>query len=421
MRLYPGCPSLLLVAAVLSVLAACADSTTTSPADTADGSTSSMDDVSPGLDTTVDTATDTTADAVEGSADVESGDSDAPVDVGIPANLGEPDVDLQTVAGLQVHELTYTVPGLGTERTVDVRIWYATDDESGEGALYEPQAPLFSDEFAWQDATVLPPPAGTLAPLVVYSHGGRGFSGQISTVARQFVRNGWVVVAPSHPGQNLFDFEEILPYSFPMIRAFDSLAALDFMDNLPTDHPLRGRVDTSRVLAMGHSYGGQNSWLLGGLPLDLDGIRARCGSDCTPGDIAAFEAFRPEPRVVAGVSLDNLIDPNLFLDTSFADMTTPILHISGTEGNDGADIFRRAAAANVIWVSLLGGCHESTTGTLDCPTLDLSVSLQATSVYTVAFGARHVLGSTDESVLGILNGSRPVSSSVELQRSPGVE
>jgi hypothetical protein len=206
-----------------------------------------------------------------------------------------------------------------------------------------------------------------------------------------------------------------------MIRAFDTLAALDFMDNLPTDHPLRGRVNTSRVLAMGHSYGGQNSWLLGGLPLDLDGIRERCGADCTPADIAAFETFQPEPRVVAGVSLDNLIDPNLFLDESFADMTTPMLHISGTEGNDGADIFRRAAAANVIWVSLIGGCHESTTGTLDCATLDLSVSLRTTATYALAHGTRHVLGSTDESVIGILDGSRPVSSSVELQRSPGVE
>jgi pimeloyl-ACP methyl ester carboxylesterase len=339
---------------------------------------------------------------------------------GVPVNLGAPDVDLQSVAGLQVHELTYTVPGLNIERTLEVRLWYATDDETGETAFFEPRVPIFSDEFAWTDATVLPPPASTRAPLMVYSHGGRGFAGQISTVARQFVRNGWVVVAPSHPGQNLFDFQEILPYSFPAIRAYDTLAALDFMENLPAEHPLSGRVDTSRVLAMGHSYGGQNSWLLAGLPLDIEGITARCADGCTPEDIAAFEAFRPEPRVVAGVSLDNLIDPNLFLDESFAEMTTPMLHISGTEGNDGADIFRRAADANMTWVSLIGGCHESTTGTLPCDTLDLAISLQATSVYTVAFATRHVLGSTDEAVLGILDGARPVSSSAVLQQSAGV-
>jgi poly(3-hydroxybutyrate) depolymerase len=385
-----------------------------------------------GCDDTAEPALD--AAAADGSADDSStdvmtsgADADAQADVvdaveepGVPVNMGEPDVDLQSVAGLQVHELTYTVPGLNMERTLEVRLWYATDDETGETAFFEPRVPIFSDEFAWTDATVLPPPASTRAPLVVYSHGGRGFAGQISTVARQFVRNGWIVVAPSHPGQNLFDYQEILPYSFPAIRAYDTLAALDFMENLPAEHPLSGRVDTSRVLAMGHSYGGQNSWLLAGLPLDIEGITARCADGCTPEDIAAFEAFRPEPRVVAGVSLDNLIDPNLFLDESFAEMTTPMLHISGTEGNDGADIFRRAADANMTWVSLVGGCHESTTGTLPCDTLDLSVSLQATSAYTVAFAARHVLGSTDEVVLGILDGSSPVSSSAVLQQSAGV-
>jgi hypothetical protein len=38
----------------------------------------------------------------------------------------------------------------------------------------------------------------------------------------------------------------------------------------------------------------------------------------------------------------------------------------------------------------------------------------------VAFATRHVLGSTDEVVLGILDGSSPVSSSAVLQQSAGV-
>jgi hypothetical protein len=341
------------------------------------------------------------------------------VDPGIPANTGAPDIDMETLSGFQILELTYAEPRLGDDRTIDVHIWYPSTDQAGEPATFKPQLPLFSDEFAFTDATILPPPEGQLAPMVLYSHGGRGFSGQISAVARQFVRNGWIVVAPSHPGQNLFDFEENLPYSYAIIRAADTIAALNLMENLPEDHPLRGRVDTSRILAMGHSYGGQNSWMLGGLPFDLEGIAERCSGGCTSEDVAAYTAFRSEPRVVAGISVDNLLDENLFRDEDFEDMQTPMLHISSTEGNDGTSIFNRAAPTNTTWVSLLGGCHESVTGTRECPTLDLTVSQPAAAAYSIAFGARHVLGSEDPTVLGILDGSIEVSDKVSLQLSPG--
>lgn len=353
----------------------------------------------------------------EDPEDAEDAEDTAPDVGGVPANMGEPDVDLESVSGHRVEELTYVVPGREEERSLEVRMWYATDDEEGETTEFA--LPIFTDGFAWHDANVLPPREGELAPLVVHSHGGRGFSGQISTVARQFVRNGWVVIAPSHPGHTILDTEENLPYSFPVIRAFDVIEAINYVENLPEEHPLSGRVDTSRVLTIGHSFGGQNAWILGGLPLDLDGIRERCGDNCTEGDIAAFEAFTPDPRVVAGVSLENLIDSRLVLDESFAEMQTPMLHVSGTEGNDATELFSRAAEADMTWVSLIGGCHESPTGTLACPTLDRQESLRTTSVYVVSFGTKHVLGSSDPAVMGILDGSVEVSTSAVLSRSPG--
>jgi len=342
-------------------------------------------------DAAIDAASDAATDTADTAPDAEPS--------GVPINRGAPEVDVQGTAGVRIEPMTYTVPALEVERTLDLHFWYATDDTEGEPAVFT----LIIDDYAWMDATVSPP--SEPAPLMVYSHGGRGFSGQISPVARQFARNGWIVIAPSHPGDNLFETEPSQPYSFPAIRAYDVLAAIDRVENLPSDHPLAGRIDTSRVLTMGHSYGGQNAWILNGLAFGLDGLRERCGDGCTPEDLEAYESYTPDPRVVAGVSMDCTMDANLVPDEGYADVAAPMLHLSGTEGNHAAGIFERAAAADLTWVSLEGGCHESFTGTLPCDTLPLEESLAATAAYTLAFGARHVLGSDDAEVLGLLDGS----------------
>ncbi len=357
-----------------------------------------------------------------GQTDAEEDQSDATVDIIVDAepigpNTGESDVDLESVSGLRIEQTTYTVPGVETERTLDLHIWYPTEDEEGEGTIFT----IVRDAFAWENATLAPATDSQPAPLVIYSHGGLGFAGQISTVARQFVRNGWIFVAVPHPGDNLFDSTESKPYAFTVVRGFDSIAALDYLENLPDEHDLSGRLDTSNVLAMGHSFGGQNSWLLAGLTLNLERIRERCGEDCTDGDITAYETFAPDARVSAAISMESLLDSNLYEDESFVEMGAPVLHMSGSEANDATELFARLSAANLTWVSLVGGCHESFTGTLVCATLELEESLHATAVYTLAFGARHILGSEDPAVLGILDGSTQVSESAELMRAGGVD
>lgn len=354
-------------------------------------------------------ADDTALDSADGSgADV---GSDA--GGGAPLNLGPPDVDLESPAGLRTETIRYTVPGLELERALELHVWYATDDTSGEASLFL----VSRDAFAWRDASVSAPSESAPAPVVFYSHGGRGFAGQISTVARQFVRNGWIFVGVPHPGDNLFDFSNDNPFAFDIVRAYDSRAALDYFADLPEGHPLRGRVDTSKVLAMGHSFGGQNAWFLVGLALDLDRIRERCGEDCTEADMGPYEGYRADPRFGAAVSMESRIDSNLVQDASFAELEAPILHMSGTESNDATELFARASGADLTWVSLIGGCHESFTGTLVCPTLPLSESLAVTATYSIAFATRHVLGSDDPGVLGILDGSVEVSESVALSLS----
>ena len=47
------------------------------------------------------------------------------------------------------------------------------------------------------------------------------FGGGNHAVARQFVRNGWTVVAPVHTGNTTFDSIEPLPLDFEAVRADD--------------------------------------------------------------------------------------------------------------------------------------------------------------------------------------------------------
>ncbi|MCB9531477.1 MAG: hypothetical protein H6700_06905, partial [Myxococcales bacterium] len=89
--------------------------------------------------------------------------------------------------------------------------------------------------------------------------------------------------------------------------------------------------------------------------------------------------------------------------------------------NDGTGLFARAAAASFTWVSFVGGCHESFTGTLTCPTLPLEESLPTTATYAIAFAERHVLGSEDPGVLAILDGSTEVSTHVVVSRTERAE
>ena len=58
-------------------------------------------------------------------------------------------------------------------------------------------------------------------PLMVFSHGHLVFGGGNHAVARQFVRNGWTVVAPVHTGNTTFDSIEPLPLDFEAVRADD--------------------------------------------------------------------------------------------------------------------------------------------------------------------------------------------------------
>ena len=334
-------------------------------------------------------------------------------DPGVPVNMGAPDIltDAEPVAGFQFLETSYTVPGTGEERTIRLNVWYATNDTEGTSTRFNA---LSVDANSYLDASVRVPSGQ--APLMVYSHGDRAWGGSNFRLARQFVRNGWIVVAPDHTGNTALD--NILPraFEYDMARAYDMRATIDAIENLPSTHPLAGHVATSRVLVAGHSYGGHTAWLVDGAGLDLTTIEASCAPDCVEAELDAFRMFVPDTRIVGAIALDGGVGTDRVADAGFADMTGPMLFMTPT--NDAGDmaLYDRSALADVTWVQLDGACHESFTGTFSCQTLPLTTSLPITHTYAVAFGIRTVLQSDDAALLAILDGTTEVDPVVTFSR-----
>lgn len=100
------------------------------------------------------------------------------------------------------------------------------------------------------------PDAAGLFPLVVFSHGLRGSPESFATALRSWAAAGFVVAAPTFPYTNV----DARPYrKRDILHQPDDLrhvlAELRRLARAPHD-PLRGRIDTDRIAAIGHSAGG---------------------------------------------------------------------------------------------------------------------------------------------------------------------
>lgn len=321
------------------------------------------------------------------------------------------------MAGTREEGTSYIVPWTGEVRDLVVHAWYATDDSSGESARW---LDVFDDANSWVGASVRPTPEGCKAPLVVYSHGSQAWAGNGSPILRQLVNAGWVAAAPDHTGNLLTQDEDAKPETFPILRTLDVRATLDWIEALPEGDPLNARVDTSRVLVFGHSYGGQTSWLLGGPTFDPAAIEVRCSDSeigCTDAEKAAYTERAVDERIVAVAPLAGTAGTDLVAEEGWATLDRPVLFMTGSEDGDGEEAFTRASTGDVTWVDLAGGCHESFTATTIPCDLDKTLGLTVAATYIANFGVREVLGSDDPDVLGVLDGTVPVDGIATLRSS----
>ncbi len=173
------------------------------------------------------------------------------------------------------------------------------------------------------------PVIGRELPLIVFSHGFGSSLDGYEPLVEFWAAHGFVVMQPTHLDSRTLSLPPDDPRT-PLIWRFrveDMKRILDQLDLLEAAVPgLSGRMDKSRIAAVGHSWGGQTaSMLLGAGVLDpkkgteegISDSRIKAGVLlATPGQ--------------GGADLTPFAAENFsFMNPSFANMTTPTLVVAG--------------------------------------------------------------------------------------------
>ncbi|MFZ4675140.1 MAG: alpha/beta hydrolase [Nodosilinea sp.] len=136
-----------------------------------------------------------------------------------------------------------------------------------------------ADVFLPQDMAAVPGPL----PVVVISHGLGDSRTSFFALATHVASHGFAVALPEHVGSNStqkealltgLDNETFLAADF-LDRPLDVSFLLDELERLNASQ-FEGRLDVSRVTAVGHSFGGYTALALGGATIDFERLAERC-------------------------------------------------------------------------------------------------------------------------------------------------
>jgi predicted dienelactone hydrolase len=221
-------------------------------------------------------------------------------------------------------------------RTLLLSVWYPAAESAREAATAgEPIANLVPagaarDQMsAWLDAAPADCPTkvtrsapdapladvGAPFPLIAFSHCHDCIRFSASSIAEGLASHGFVVAAPDHTGNTMFDKLPSLDATFLTVRADDIRFVLDQLLAGAPEVPaaLLDQLDPARVGVLGHSFGGVTTGLV----------------------------LQDDPRPIAGVSIAAPVENPLLAGVSIADIHDPLLlivakedHSIGAIGND---------------------------------------------------------------------------------------
>jgi predicted dienelactone hydrolase len=174
--------------------------------------------------------------------------------------------------GYRSSEVVYDHPLTG-ERRLRLALWFPTEAP-------EPTETEVSYLGFFPAPGVLDDPAPTPGPhpVIVFSHGHRGFAESLGAVMAQAARHGWIVAAPDHTGNTSFDSPDRTTDIYVQ-RPADVSATLSHL--LDGAEPFL--VPNGQAVVAGHSFGGFTALLIAGAGLDV----ATWGPLCAQGDTAS--------------------------------------------------------------------------------------------------------------------------------------
>jgi predicted dienelactone hydrolase len=226
-------------------------------------------------------------------------------------------------------------------RAVGVRLWYpATRAEGGVPTRYrhvvtnagKPDFVVDTQGRAVEGATPLS--GGARYPLVVVSHGYRGWASHYSQLAETLASKGYVVAAIDHRDAG-FNNAQTFQLSFGNVmldRAQDQRQVVaELIGRAQTGTGWAGLIDAEKIGLIGYSMGGYGALATAGAPYDLAGktmkqLPAQAQTATTRG------ADETVPKIKALVTLapwGGQPDNRVWSAVDLSKITAPVLMISG--------------------------------------------------------------------------------------------
>jgi len=310
--------------------------------------------------------------------------------------------------GYRASEVTYS-DDVSTERSLRLALWFPTEATSGGNAAY------LGGAIAAPDVLDDPAPAPGPRPVVLFSHGHQGFAENSAFLMEHLASHGFVVAAPDHTDNTTFD-SSVRATEIYLQRTRDLTAVLDAL-------PEALDVDTSAVVATGHSFGGYSVLALAGATYDpavIDACTPDTSGFCstmTPALAGAFLAGERDARVVAAVAMA-AGDYDLFGAAGVGAIEVPVLQMTGEMDPGDGDAYWAALQGGANRrLHVLGAGHQAFTdfsGVLeDGGTIDPEEGFRIIRAYGLA-AVRAGLGDTRVAV--VLDGERPVADAAVISR-----
>lgn len=321
-------------------------------------------------------------------------------------------------------ELTTTYTPLGglPARTIPVHVWYPSNTATGDHPKYHA---AFADTVAFDDVPPAPPAFASGYPVLVHSHGYKGFAGNSARLMCHLASHGWLAVAPEHVGNLINDTPAKLPLAIYVQRPLDVRASLDLVASLPSGDALAGKADLGHVGMSGHSFGSYTAWVVGGAAIDGGWMSAQCASGeitpCSDALLAVLKGDLSEPRAKVVMPLAGA--PNTEIGAGYDGAKVPVLQMDGSLNDVGNDVPWGATNKKVdlTWVTVDGGCHQlfglgnTIYGDAGCAVLPDEDGFALVHPWVLAYARYHVLGDRSAEVSGLVTGATSLSPLVHVK------